>query len=225
MLCNFVQILLGNVFVSKPVHQFTSHSGIAAHILWWHHSETENKFSDEIFLNPVVHLCAQRGRKYKLDCANWLPWCHTDFCLLKNLSLLSEKHTSWQYLGKASSSWLNKPKFYSDNYYCFPIYTILHKKCGFINWCGTGMKWLHSKQISPAILNLHKLPLPTIIILKIFGTLSLELVSGKYVETRRNLPYEIMRVKRPLFVWSHSVSTPYHKIQWTKKHPNEGLHK
>lgn len=130
---------------------------------------------------------------------------------LEILSVLSEEHKSWQYPGKASSLRLNKPKLYSDNSYCFPVDTILHQKSDFINCCGMGMKQLSSKQIFPAILTLYKMSLATIITFKIFGTLSLELVSGKYMETRRNLTNEIMGVKRPLFVWSYSASTPYHK--------------
>lgn len=89
-----------------------------------------------------------------------------------------------------------------------------------------GMKQLSSKQIFPAILTLYKMSLATIIIFKIFGTLSLELVSGKYMETRRNLTNEIMGVKRPLFVWSYSAFTPYHKKKITNKETlKEGLHK
>lgn len=63
-------------------------------------------------------------------------------------SFLSEEYKNWQYPGKASFSWLSKPKLYSDNYYYFPVYTVLQQKCGFINCCGMGMKMLCSKKYS-----------------------------------------------------------------------------
>lgn len=43
------------------------------------------------------------------------------------------------------------------------------------------MKLLDSKQVFPAILNLLKMLLPALVILQVFGTLSLALVSGKYL--------------------------------------------
>lgn len=57
MLCNPVQVLLGNIFISEPVHKFTSHPGMGAPTLWWHCHEIE-----KIFKPLCPFLCPNRGK-------------------------------------------------------------------------------------------------------------------------------------------------------------------
>lgn len=180
MLHDFDQILSGSVFVCKPGHDFTSHTGTETHFPWWHRSEIENKFWSETFkcycpslLPKQVEYMSQIVQtdfhEAIVTAATWKSVC----------SFLSEDCKSWQYTGKASSSWRTNPLLYSENHYCFSTYTTLHLKCHVANCCA--MKLLDSKQVFPAILNLLKMLLPALVILQVFGTLSFELVSGKYL--------------------------------------------
>lgn len=107
------------LFVHKPVHEFTSHTGTEAYILQWRCSEIQNKFSGETCKTCRPSLCPNN---WKIRAGLWKLTSMKPYWVtpLQSLSLLSFLRNT-RVAGKASSSWLSKPRLYSGNYHCFPV--------------------------------------------------------------------------------------------------------
>lgn len=183
-----------------------------------------NRVSREIF-KPYCPLVLKQ-----VENAIWVVQtdCHEAIltsATWKSVTLfLSEEHKCCQHTGKASSSWRNKPLPYSETHFCFSIYIILHLQCDFTDYCGAGMKLLDSKQIFPAILNLSKTLLSTLVILNLWHIkpqIGLKEICG----TKRNLPWRWWELKDHYLYEAIQVYIPYHKQKNTNICAIEGLDK
>lgn len=106
------------LFVHKRVHEFTSHAGTEAYILWWRCSEIEDKRSGETLQN-LLSIAVPKQVENSCKLTSMKPYWLTAHQSLSLPSFLRSTRVA----GKASSSWSSKPKLYSGNYPCFPVQT------------------------------------------------------------------------------------------------------